>query len=320
MNLFLILLSLFSAKWNCIEKQYFDWSGRPLSGGKIYFYYAGTNAPVSVYHDGGVTPMTNPVILDASGHTKMCGDMDRAYTVNIMDGNDVLTWQTGFAGPSYYFAGTVSYDTVYISSKTDTLVLHDTLTVFDTITVIKRDTVQKITYGDTLKIHDTLERISLAFVYDTINVTKIDTVIKKILDTIRITDTIEKIKHDTLNGCVEGRFINYFEKLYTAKGQSTQNSAITIEPSSGNSPSIEVETNADVNVEVYIYDNLGVAVASGVYTVKASTTKQYITFNGYSKNGSRVPNGVYLMRVVSEHNNMISNNVYRVGINNRVAE
>ena len=322
MNLVILLISLFGVKWNCIEKQYFDWSGRPLSGGLIYFYYAGTNAPVSVYHDAGVTPMTNPVVLDASGHTKMCGDMDRAYSVNVMNSPGELIWQTGFAGPSYYFAGVVTHDTLYLALKIDTVIKRDTVVKKDTIKVVKVDTVKKVdtVYQSVLKIHDTLTLTNLQIIIDTLKLIQHDTIIKTITDTLHKIDTFNIIQHDTVNTCKDGTFAKYSEKLFTSIGSSTNDNPITISERSGNSPSVEVETNTDIDVEVYVYDNLGVAVTSGTYVIKSSTNKQYINFNGYAKNGTKVLNGVYLMRIVSGHNNMISNNVYRIGIRNRVAD
>lgn len=48
--------------------QFFDDSGDPLSGGKIYTYAAGTTTPQATYTDqSGSTPHANPIILDAAG-------------------------------------------------------------------------------------------------------------------------------------------------------------------------------------------------------------------------------------------------------------
>lgn len=57
------LSSLAGAGW-----QFFDNSGDPLSGGKLYTYAAGTTTPLTTYTDAtGSTPNTNPVILDSAG-------------------------------------------------------------------------------------------------------------------------------------------------------------------------------------------------------------------------------------------------------------
>lgn len=48
--------------------QFFDNNGQPLSGGKIYTYAAGTTTPQTTYtSSGGLTPHTNPIILDSAG-------------------------------------------------------------------------------------------------------------------------------------------------------------------------------------------------------------------------------------------------------------
>lgn len=48
--------------------QFFDNNGDPLTGGKLYTYYAGTTTPQPTYtSDTGTTAHTNPIILDAAG-------------------------------------------------------------------------------------------------------------------------------------------------------------------------------------------------------------------------------------------------------------
>jgi hypothetical protein len=48
--------------------QFFDNNGQPLSGGKIYTYAAGTTVPQATYTSAvGVTPHSNPIVLDSAG-------------------------------------------------------------------------------------------------------------------------------------------------------------------------------------------------------------------------------------------------------------
>ena len=50
--------------------QFFDSNGAPLSGGLIYTYAGGTTTPAVTYTSStGVTPNTNPIVLDAAGRT-----------------------------------------------------------------------------------------------------------------------------------------------------------------------------------------------------------------------------------------------------------
>lgn len=49
-------------------EQYFDSSGDPLLGGKLYVYESGTTTPKDTYADVGyTTPNTNPIVLGADG-------------------------------------------------------------------------------------------------------------------------------------------------------------------------------------------------------------------------------------------------------------
>ena len=48
--------------------QFFDNNGVPLAGGLIYTYAAGTTTPLATYTtSSGLTPNTNPIVLDAAG-------------------------------------------------------------------------------------------------------------------------------------------------------------------------------------------------------------------------------------------------------------
>jgi hypothetical protein len=50
----------------------FDANGKPLIGGKLWSYQAGTTTPKATYTDAtGITPNTNPVILDSTGQANV---------------------------------------------------------------------------------------------------------------------------------------------------------------------------------------------------------------------------------------------------------
>lgn len=62
--------------------------GAALAGGKVYTYEAGTDTPKASYTDfEGLTPNTNPVILDSSGQADIW--LDGNYKINLTDANDV---------------------------------------------------------------------------------------------------------------------------------------------------------------------------------------------------------------------------------------
>lgn len=49
-------------------QQFFDNNGKPLAGGKLYFFIAGTDFPTPAYADPGMlVPLQNPLILDSAG-------------------------------------------------------------------------------------------------------------------------------------------------------------------------------------------------------------------------------------------------------------
>lgn len=69
-----------------------DGNGKPLAGGKLYTYVAGSSSPQATYADaGGVTPNTNPVILDSTGQAKVfMGPVN--YKFVLQDANGVQQW------------------------------------------------------------------------------------------------------------------------------------------------------------------------------------------------------------------------------------
>ena len=67
----------------------FDDNGSPLSGGKVYFYEAGTSTMKNTFADkDGLTTNSNPVILDSRGEADVFLDRD-PYKVVVTDSNDV---------------------------------------------------------------------------------------------------------------------------------------------------------------------------------------------------------------------------------------
>lgn len=64
--------------------------GKPLAGGKVYTYEAGTTTPKSTYTTmAGDVPNPNPVILDQNGKAKIFLG-DGAYRMRVLDSNEAL--------------------------------------------------------------------------------------------------------------------------------------------------------------------------------------------------------------------------------------
>lgn len=72
--------------------QFFDVSGNPLNGGKIYTYSAGTTTPKSTYTDAtGTIAASNPVTLDSAGRCQMWGSGAYKFVVKDSLGNTLET-------------------------------------------------------------------------------------------------------------------------------------------------------------------------------------------------------------------------------------
>lgn len=113
----------------------FTMDGRPLSGGKIYFYESTTRVPKPTYSDSlKQSYNTNPVILDSAGFAPIYLDSG-FYTVIVTDADDVQLEQpldgvagtggSGFGSDTTTFvktyadlrALTVVYDLVYVAGR-----------------------------------------------------------------------------------------------------------------------------------------------------------------------------------------------------------
>lgn len=98
--------------------QRFDRLGKPLAGGKLYFFQAGTSTPQSAYQDSALTlELPNPIILDeagnvpqfflADGSIKIRLDNSVGVTQQAADGILVIGASSGGGGGSPVDATTV---------------------------------------------------------------------------------------------------------------------------------------------------------------------------------------------------------------------
>lgn len=74
-----------------LKQRFFDDSGAPLAGGKVYTYVAGSDTPRVTYSDADGTTNTNPVILDAAGEATIFFG-SALYKVVLKDAYDVIQW------------------------------------------------------------------------------------------------------------------------------------------------------------------------------------------------------------------------------------
>jgi len=76
----------------------FDDDGTPLTGGKVYFFEAGTSTPKDIFSDFGGTTHTNPVILDANGEADIWYGTG-LYKVRLDRANDTTRWTVDNVSP-----------------------------------------------------------------------------------------------------------------------------------------------------------------------------------------------------------------------------
>lgn len=76
-----------------LYQRFFDNNGLPLAGGFLYSYAAGTTTPQATYTDStGLTPNTNPIVLDANGYCALwIGSLPYKFVLTDALGNPLAT-------------------------------------------------------------------------------------------------------------------------------------------------------------------------------------------------------------------------------------
>ena len=70
-----------------------DINGKPLVGGKLYTYLAGTSTPATTYRDiEGTDANENPIVLNGRGECVCFLDCSKTYKVVLKDSHDVVIW------------------------------------------------------------------------------------------------------------------------------------------------------------------------------------------------------------------------------------
>jgi hypothetical protein len=72
--------------------QFFDRNGKPLAGGKLYSYIAGTTTPKPTYTSSTGGENDNPFILDDHGRGAVWLDNSVSYKLILKDAADVVIW------------------------------------------------------------------------------------------------------------------------------------------------------------------------------------------------------------------------------------
>src|SRR5208282_2588092 len=73
--------------------QFFNNNGTPNAGGFVYTYAAGTTTPIVTYVDNtGLTPNTNPIVLNARGECSIWIAQNTGYKFTLTDPSGNLIW------------------------------------------------------------------------------------------------------------------------------------------------------------------------------------------------------------------------------------
>jgi hypothetical protein len=126
------LSSIGGAGW-----QFFDGSGDPLSGGKLYTYLAGTTTPATTYtSNSGSIPNTNPIILDSAGRVaeEIWLQNSVLYKFVLTSSTDVSVWTKdnvpGIFASQTLTADIVTYDPPFTGAVTSGYTAEDKFSQF----------------------------------------------------------------------------------------------------------------------------------------------------------------------------------------------
>lgn len=71
-----------------------DINGRPLVGGRLYTYKAGTSEPATTYrNEGGTDANTNPIVLNERGECVVYVNDAKSYKMVLKDSLDNVIWE-----------------------------------------------------------------------------------------------------------------------------------------------------------------------------------------------------------------------------------
>lgn len=160
--------------------QFFGNDGKPLSGGKLYTYQAGTMIPKDTYQSSTMQSInTNPIILDSAGRARVWLDTTVSYYhMRLTDSNDVEIWTedniSGVGGSGVVTSpalpwidakdfNSLSAVVTYIGSSRATLVISESL-ITDSVTIpdnvdlrILKTAIVTVNPAQTLTINSSFE-------------------------------------------------------------------------------------------------------------------------------------------------------------------
>jgi hypothetical protein len=129
--------------------QFFNETGKPLAGGKVYTYEAGTTTPLATFKDSlGIEANTNPVILDSRGQAAIWLNYD-VYNILVYDADDVLQTSddnvTAFVAERTYIMAGETFDankgTIFVANLVSNREFVDGMTDGQSLTLMLTNAV-----------------------------------------------------------------------------------------------------------------------------------------------------------------------------------
>lgn len=112
------------------KQQFIDINGKPLVGGRVYFYVVGTLAPKNTWQNSAQTVLnTNPVILDSRGQAIIYGTGAYRQIVKDSGGNTIWDQITFAAGSSGSQSGAPK--TIFFADSPYTMTIYDGVLLCD---------------------------------------------------------------------------------------------------------------------------------------------------------------------------------------------
>jgi hypothetical protein len=109
------------------KQQYLDANGKPLAGGKVYYYIPSTTTLKNTYQDLYLTILnTNPIVLDSAGECIAWGA--GAYRQVVYDVNGNIIWDQNTFGVSPAGANFISQEEIQTATQGQTVFTLTTIT------------------------------------------------------------------------------------------------------------------------------------------------------------------------------------------------